>query len=174
MNERVHIGALQVSRKLYDFVNQEALAGLNVSATDWNGFVTIINRFAPQNAELLARRDELQARIDAWHRANRGSHFDRQKYRRFLQDIGYLSTSDSDCQIATLHVDDEIARIAGPQLVVPVNNARYALNAANARWGSLYDALYGTDAIAGKPIPGDNYDAQRGSRVIAYVRSFYD
>src|SRR5262249_6698438 len=142
----------------------------------WAGLAALIREFGPRNHELLRLRNALQAHIDNFHRASAGAPFDRTAYERFLRKIGYLLPEPADFAIRTVNVDDEIARIAGPQLVVPLSNARYALNAANARWGSLYDALYGTDAIpedngAGR---GRSYNPVRGERVIAWARSFLD
>ena len=167
---------LRVDRILYDFVNDEVLPGTRVDERFfWSGFAAIVARFAPRNAALLRRRDELQSNIDAWHRENPGAGFDRARYKAFLVEIGYLVTEKGPFTIDTTDVDPEIAHTAGPQLVVPVSNARYALNAANARWGSLYDALYGSDVIAqeGTPRRG-RYDPQRGARVVAFARDFLD
>jgi malate synthase len=168
---------MDVDEVLYEFVVGEALPGTGVEAAAfWSGFARIVERFLPRNAELLATRDRLQALIDDWHRQHPGAHFDPRAYRAFLVDIGYLVPEQSPFSISTAGVDPEIARIAGPQLVVPVSNARYALNAANARWGSLYDALYGTDAIPldpGAPRAG-GYDAARGAKVIEFTRRFLD
>ena len=146
--DTVETGGLSVAKALYDFMNDEALpeTGLAVERF-WDGLGAIIRGFAPRNRKLLDLRDTLQARIDDFHRARRGRPFDVAEYERFLHDIEYLAPEPPDFSIRTANVDDEIAHIAGPQLVVPLSNARYALNAANARWGSLYDALYGTDAI---------------------------
>ena len=177
MQERIEIHGLQIARELHDLVLDEMLPGTGIGADAvWRGLAAIVREFAPRTRVLLARRDELQAQIDAWHRAHPGPDFDRTAYRNFLERIGYLLPEGEDFTIGTDGVDDEIARIAGPQLVVPVTNARYALNAANARWGSLYDALYGTNAIA-----EDNgaaraiaYNPVRGERVIAFARRFLD
>jgi malate synthase len=177
MSDRVTQGELEVARVLYDFVNQEALPGTGLSPESfWKGFDALMRDLAPRNAQLLQRRDELQAQIDQWHRAHPGAKFDPRAYRGFLEQIGYLLPAGEAFTIETQHVDDEIATIAGPQLVVPVDNARYALNAANARWGSLYDALYGTDVISEDDgaTRGSGYNPKRGAKVIAYVRAFLD
>jgi malate synthase len=173
---RLSIEKLEVDKALYDFVNNEAIPGSGIQVQDfWKGFASLVRALAPRNAELLRKRDELQAKIDSWHRQNRGPGFDHAKYKSFLGEIGYLATEGAPFAVSTANVDAEIAEIAGPQLVVPVNNARYALNAANARWGSLYDALYGTDAIADEGAPrGGQYNPERGAKVIAYAREFLD
>jgi malate synthase len=170
------IGPLGVAPLLHDFVNKEVLPGTRVSAEAfWQGLSGLIRDLLPVNQALLAKRDHLQAQIDDWHRKHAGADFNPAAYRGFLAEIGYLTAEGAAFQVATAGVDAEIATIAGPQLVVPVDNARYALNAANARWGSLYDALYGTDAInEGQPVPSGGYDSTRGARVIAYVRAFLD
>ena len=145
MTERVQVGGLQVAKVLYDFVNNEAIPGTGVDADAfWAGASSVIHDLAPKNRALLAKRDELQAQIDAWHQARAGQAHDAAAYKSFLQEIGYLLPEAEDFQATTQNVDEEIASMAGPQLVVPIMNARFALNAANARWGSLYDALYGT------------------------------
>jgi malate synthase len=173
----IRVDGLQIDRALHDFVDREAIPGTGISTADfWSGFASLTRRLASRNAELLAERDRLQSQIDAWHRRHPGADFDRVRYRAHLGEIGYLVPEGEPFRISTENVDAEIAAIAGPQLVVPVNNARYALNAANARWGSLYDALYGTDAIprtAGEDS-GGGYDPKRGARVIGYVRDFLD
>jgi malate synthase len=177
MSDRISCGELQIARVLYDFVNQEALPGTAlVPQSFWAGFAALIHRLAPRNARLLRRRDQLQAQIDAWHRAHPGPGFDRQSYQRFLVEIGYLNAEGDSFQIETEQVDDEIAKIAGPQLVVPLDNARYALNAANARWGSLYDALYGTDVISedNGAVRAGSYNSIRGAKVVAFGRAFLD
>ncbi len=170
------IGPLGVASLLHDFVTREVLPGTRVAAdTFWHGLAELIRELLPINQSLLEKRDHLQARIDAWHRQHPGPTFDAAAYKRFLGEIGYLTAEGPAFQVETAGVDSEIAHIAGPQLVVPVDNARYALNAANARWGSLYDALYGTDAISeGLPAPSGAYDPTRGARVITYVRAFLD
>ncbi len=174
MTERVRAGDIEIDFRLHDFVRHEAAAGTGVDpAAFWRGFGALVRRLAPRNAALLARRDTLQAQIDDWHRQHPGALFDPASYRAFLAEIGYLQPEKRAFTIGTADVDAEIARIAGPQLVVPVTNARYALNAANARWGSLYDALYGTDVIEG-PRRAGGYDAERGARVIGFVRDFLD
>lgn len=175
MNDFVKVGNLQVARILYEFINAEALPGSKVNQEQfWNGLETLIKDLTPKNRALLAHRDNLQNQINAWHRENK--EFDFHKYQTFLQEIGYLEPEVEDFNILTEHVDDEVAIQAGPQLVVPVDNARYALNAANARWGSLYDALYGTDAIseeAGAQQEG-SYNPIRGEKVIQFAREFLD
>lgn len=177
MTERVSAGGLEVARELHDFINNEALPGTGLDAAGfWDGFGRLVADLAPKNRALLARRDELQATIDAWHAERAGQPHDAAAYKSFLQEIGYLAPAGEDFAIRTENVDDEIARIAGPQLVVPVMNARYALNAANARWGSLYDALYGTDVIGeeGGATRGGGYNPVRGERVIAWARKLLD
>ena len=176
MPATVSLGDLKVDKALYDFVNNEAIPDGGLQAQEfWKGFAALVRTLAPRNAELLRKRDELQAKIDAWHRQNPGPGFDRKKYKSFLGEIGYLMAEGTPFAVSTANVDAEIAHIAGPQLVVPVNNARYALNAANARWGSLYDALYGTDAIPEQGAPrGGQYNPQRGAKVIAFARDFLD
>jgi malate synthase len=174
-----HVAAadLKVARILKDFVDTEALPGTGLSPEPfWAGLSALIASFAPRNAALLAHRDHLQSLIDGWHAQHRGQPIDAAAYTAFLREIGYLQPPPPPFSVATENVDAEIAHIAGPQLVVPVNNARYALNAGNARWGSLYDALYGTDALpeddgAGR---GRGYNAVRGARVVARARAFLD
>ncbi|MBB4818448.1 malate synthase [Pseudomonas alcaligenes] len=177
MTERVQVGGLQVARVLFDFVNNEAIPGTGLSAEKfWAGAEAVINDLAPKNKALLAKRDELQAQIDAWHQARAGQAHDAVAYKTFLQEIGYLLPEPADFHATTTNVDEEIARMAGPQLVVPVMNARFALNAANARWGSLYDALYGTDVISEEngAEKGKGYNKVRGDKVIAFARAFLD
>jgi malate synthase len=174
---RVSVAGLKVAKVLHDFIVDEVIPGTGIEAASfWAGLDRLVHRFAPINRALLARRDELQAKIDDWYRANRGRDLDGAAHRSFLQDIGYLVPEGADFQVDSADVDDEIALVAGPQLVVPVSNARYALNAANARWGSLYDALYGSDAIArdSEAKPNKGYDPERGKKVIAWARGFLD
>ena len=148
MTERVQVGGLQVADLLYKFVTEHAIPGTGVDvASFWAALEQIVADLGSKNRMLLARRDQLQASIDAWHRQHAGLPLDSVAYKRFLEEIGYLLPQGEAFQITTTNVDPEVAKVAGPQLVVPITNARYALNAANARWGSLYDALYGTDAI---------------------------
>jgi len=176
MTDRINRNGLQVAADLAQFIDTEVLPGTGVAPDAfWRDFSAIAHDLAPKNRALLARRDELQEKIDAWYRAN-GAPSDMGAYEGFLREIGYLVPEGSDFSVATENVDPEIATIAGPQLVVPVMNARYALNAANARWGSLYDALYGTDAIAetGGAEKGKGYNPVRGGKVIAWARDFLD
>ena len=168
------IGGIEVDRALKRFVDEEMLPGTGVDPTAfWNGFGALLRELTPQNRRLLQRRDELQAQIDARHLALAGRAPDPAEEEAFLRGIGYLVDAPEPFTIGTSGVDPEIGTIAGPQLVVPVNNARYALNALNARWGSLYDALYGTDALGDRPIAG-GYDEERGARVVAWGRAFLD
>ena len=174
MTRRIDKAGLQVAEVLARFIDERALPGTGIDpATFWVGTAGIFARFAPDNAALLGIRDTMQAQIDAWHRERAGQSIDQAEYQAFLRGIGYLVEEPAPFIIATPPVDDEVARIAGPQLVVPILNARFLLNAANARWGSLYDALYGSDAIPGAPA-GDAYDAARGEQVIAWARAFLD
>ncbi|MGQ9367006.1 malate synthase G [Azospirillum sp. ST 5-10] len=176
MSEWVQIGDIQVAAELKRFVEEEALPGTGVAAERlWSQLDAILRDLAPRNRALLARRDELQARIDAWYKERRGTDIDFAAYKDFLAEIGYLQPEGAPFRVGTAGVDPEISTTAGPQLVVPVMNARYALNAANARWGSLYDALYGTDAIpaSAEPVAG-GYDPNRGAKVIAFARQFLD
>jgi malate synthase len=177
MTDRVSAGNLRVARVLYDFVNNEALPGTDIDPDSfWAGVDKVVTDLTPQNQSLLNTRDELQAQIDKWHRQRVIEPLDIDAYRQFLTDIGYLLPEPDDFTITTSGVDDEITTTAGPQLVVPVLNARFALNAANARWGSLYDALYGTDVIseADGAEKGSSYNKIRGDKVIAYARKFLD
>jgi malate synthase len=177
MKATVRIDQIEVDRVLYDFVAQEALPGTGVEERPfWSGFSKLLQDFSPRNAALLEKRDRLQAQIDGWHAKHPGARFDAASYKSFLQEIGYLVPEGGAFAVDTAHVDAEIAHIAGPQLVVPVNNARYALNAANARWGSLYDALYGTDAIpeGATAKRGGAYNPERGALVIEFARKFLD
>ena len=177
MTNRIEKNGLQVSAELHDFISQEALPGSGMDETRfWASFSELAHKLAPQNKALLAERDRLQAAIDEWHKARKGKPHDAAEYRAFLESIGYLVPEGPPFQIGTQNVDPEIATVAGPQLVVPLTNARFALNAANARWGSLYDALYGTDVIAqeGELAPGRGYNEKRGAAVIAYARAALD
>lgn len=177
MTDRVTVGNLRVAKVLYDFINNEALPGTDIDPdTFWSGVDKVVADLTPKNEELLARRDDLQARIDKWHRQRVIEPLDHDAYKAFLTEIGYLLPEPDDFTITTAGVDDEITTTAGPQLVVPILNARFALNAANARWGSLYDALYGTDVIPEDDgaEKGESYNKVRGDKVIAYARRFLD
>ncbi|MCR4378644.1 MAG: malate synthase G, partial [Rhodospirillales bacterium] len=177
MTERVKTNDLHVATVLFNFIKDEVLPGTGLSADQfWGAFSAIIHDLGPRSRQLLEKRDLLQRQIDDWHLHNRAKPFDASAYQRFLQEIGYLHAEGPDFTIGTQNVDAEIATLAGPQLVVPVMNARYALNAANARWGSLYDALYGTDVIAedaGRE-KGAGYNPKRGQAVFAYAASVLD
>jgi len=175
-NSRVQHAGLQIADVLYRLVNEEVAPGTGISPDQfWDAMAAVIKDLAPKNRALLAKREQIQAQIDDWHRANRGQ-FDAAKYKAFLTEINYLLPEPADFAVSTVNVDEEIANLAGPQLVVPVMNARYALNAANARWGSLYDALYGTNVIseADGADKGKGYNPVRGAKVIAYARQFLD
>ena len=177
MSERVEIGGLGVAKCLHDLVNDEIAPGTGVEPEAfWRSLADIVRDLGPKNRTLLGRRDRLQAQIDAWNAGRTAQSVDPAEYRTFLESIGYLLPSGDDFRIDTSNVDDEIALIAGPQLVVPVDNARYALNAANARWGSLYDALYGTDVIPRdeNALESGGFDPARGRRVIAWTNDFLD
>ena len=164
---------LKINTKLLDFVNNEIIPGTGIKSEEfWTSFAKIVHELAPINKKLIQKREDIQKKIDEWHKKNKGKDLNKREYLDFLKSISYIVEEKDDFNIETANVDDEIARIAGPQLVVPVDNARYALNAANARWGSLYDALYGTDVIPGNK--GKSFDEQRARTVIAYVRKFLD
>jgi malate synthase len=173
-DKRIEKHGLQVDPVLAEFIDAKALPGTGVDAdVFWKGLSDLVHDFGPRNAGLLARREELQSKIDQYHIANRSTAFDRTGYEAFLREIGYLVPEGDDFEIETTNVDPEIALVPGPQLVVPITNARFALNAANARWGSLYDAFYGTDAMGSLP-PKGGYDRGHGSRVVARTRVFLD
>jgi malate synthase len=177
MTERVATGNLRVAKVLYDFINNEALPGTDIDPDSfWAGVDKVVTDLGPRNQDLLARRDELQAHIDKWHRQRVIEPIDLEAYKQFLAEIGYLLPEPADFAVTTANVDAEITSTAGPQLVVPILNARFALNAANARWGSLYDALYGTDVIpeSGGAEKSGSYNKVRGDKVIAYARNFLD
>ncbi|PKP87372.1 MAG: malate synthase G [Alphaproteobacteria bacterium HGW-Alphaproteobacteria-17] len=175
MTEFLDRAGLSVDSRLAEFIEERALPGTGIDATKfWADFAALLGKFAPENATLLAKREDLQAQIDGWHEARAGQAHDPEAYQAFLRDIGYLVPEPAPFQIGTRNVDPEIATMAGPQLVVPALNARFALNAANARWGSLYDALYGTDALDAPPAKPGGYDAARGAAVIARAKAFLD
>ena len=164
---------LKISSRLFDFINNEVIPGTAINSDDfWIKFAKIVHELAPLNKSLIKKREEIQKKIDAWHKQNKDKELNKKEYTEFLKSISYIAEEKEDFSIETSDVDSEISSIAGPQLVVPVDNARYALNAANARWGSLYDALYGTDVIPGDK--GKGYNEERGNKVIAYVRKFLD
>ena len=171
--EKINISNLSVDENLVKFINDEAIPGTNVNVKKfWDSFSEVVNKLAPKNKSLIQKRAEIQKKIDEWHISKKESIFDKKEYINFLKSIGYIVEEKSDFKISTSNVDQEISSIPGPQLVVPVDNARYALNAANARWGSFYDALYGTDVIPGKTNKG--YDDERAKKVINYSREFLD
>ena len=177
MTERIHTAGLQVDRVLYELVNHEIIPGTGMEPDKfWTGLAGCITKLGPVNRELIEQRDVLQAKIDNWHRERAGQEHDFGAYKAFLQEIGYLLPSGDDFSITTDNTDPEISMIAGPQLVVPVMNARYALNAANARWGSLYDSLYGTDVIPEDDGAerGKEFNPTRAQRAIAYTMTFLD
>ena len=175
MSEYVSQNGIQIATELIDFVNDRALPGTGVDAAKfWQGFAEILATFAPRNAELLAKRETLQAQIDAWHLDRKGQPIDQTDYQSFLKDIGYLVEEPAPFSITTENVDPEIATMAGPQLVVPSLNDRFVLNAANARWGSLYDAFYGTDALDAPAAKPGGYDPERGAHVIKAAKAFLD
>ncbi len=177
MSERTTVGNLQVAQSLYDFVNKEVVPGTGMDAEAlWQGINDLMTEMMPRNRELLAKRQAIQEQVDAWHKERQGQPIDMEAYQAFLTDIGYLLPEGDDFSIETSNVDEEIATIAGPQLVVPITNARYALNAANARWGSLYDALYGTDAISedAGAEKGTSYNPARGAKVVAWAKAMLD
>ena len=164
---------LKISSTLFDFVNNEAIPGTDIASEQfWDNFSKIVHELAPINKDLIEKREVIQKKIDNWHKSNKGEELNKKDYIKFLKSIGYLIEEKNDFSIETTGVDEEISSIAGPQLVVPVDNARYALNAANARWGSLYNSLYGTDVIPGKI--GKDWDKDRAFKVIDYVRNFLD
>ena len=174
-NNYVSINNLKVSEKLLSFVNDELLIGTGISSKKfWSGFDKAVHELSPKNKELIKVRENLKKKIDDWHIKNRGNKIEIEDYKKFLKEIGYLKDEGPDFSIETTNVDDEISQIAGPQLVVPIMNARYALNAANARWVSLYDSLYGTNIIESEEGGSERYDPNRGQEVIKYVREFFD
>ena len=176
MPQRIQHGSLQISDVLYHLINDEIIPGTEIDVNDfWASLESIVDDLAPKNRALLEKREQLQKQIDQWHQQQTGSH-DANLYKQFLQDIGYLVPEGDDFQITTDNVEPEIAQQAGPQLVVPIMNARFALNAANARWGSLYDALYGTDVIpeTDGADKGTSFNPVRGEKVIAFARKFLD
>jgi len=173
MSELIEKSGLKIAAELANFIDARVLPGTGIEADAfWRGAAGIFERFSPRNAALLAKRDAMQAQLDAWHQARAGQAIDKEAYRAFLSDIGYLVPEPAPFTIGSSQVDAELATLAGPQLVVPILNARFLLNAANARWGSLYDALYGTDAIPG--AAGKDYDPVRGTQVIAWAKAFLD
>ena len=177
MTARIQHGTLSVAQNWAQFIEDEVLPGTGVDAAAfWSGLETAVNDLGPKNRALLAKRDELQAKIDTWHNDHAGQPHDAEAYKAFLVEIGYLVPEGSNFAVTTSNVDEEISDLAGAQLVVPVTNARYALNAANARWGSLYDALYGTDAIpeSGGAERAGGYNPKRGARVIQFARELLD
>ena len=175
--KKIKKGNLTIDSVLFEFVNTEVVPGTDIDAEDfWKKFDLAVHELAPINKDLIEKREIIQKKIDGWHLANKSKKLNKNEYITFLKSINYIVKEREDFQISTQNVDEEIAKIAGPQLVVPIDNARYALNAANARWGSLYDALYGTDVISdtGGAIKGDSYNPARGEKVIEYAKNFLD
>ena len=171
----IDVNNLKISSELLDFVNKELLKGTDIEPEKfWLGFDKCVHELSPKNKELIKIREDIQKKIDEWHIKNKGNEIKIEEYKKFLKEIGYLKDVGPDFKIETSNVDEEISSIAGPQLVVPIMNARYALNAANARWVSLYDSLYGTDIIESEEGGGERYDPNRGQEVIKYVREFFD
>jgi len=171
----IDVNNLKISSELLDFVNEELLKGTDIEPEKfWLGFDKCVHELSPKNKELIKIREDIQKKIDEWHIKNKGNEIKIEEYKKFLKEIGYLKDVGPDFKIETSNVDEEISSIAGPQLVVPIMNARYALNAANARWVSLYDSLYGTDIIESEEGGGERYDPNRGQEVIKYVREFFD
>ena len=169
----VKINSLSVAKDLLDFVNNELLLDTNVSPDQfWKGFDKVVHELAPKNKKLLEVRETLQQEIDLWHKKNRSEELNYDKYKKFLEKIGYLKKEGGDFKIETKNLDKEISNIAGPQLVVPIMNSRYSLNAANARWVSLYDSLYGSNIIESEESGSEKYDPLRGQEVIKYTRNF--
>ena len=174
---KIKKGNLTINSTLLDFINQEVIPETDIVVEDfWNKFDSAVHLLAPINKALIEKRDNIQKKIDQWHLRNKGKDINSNEYFEFLKSINYIVDEKENFQISTQNVDEEIASIAGPQLVVPIDNARYALNAANARWGSLYDALYGTDVISennGSSKSGP-YNPRRGEKVIEYAKNFLD
>ena len=171
--KKININNLQVDERLFKFISEEAIPGTNINIDKfWSGFDKAVHNLFPINRKLLEKRDEIQKKIDEWHLSRKGATFDKDEYFNFLKSINYIVEEKEDFKITTSNVDEEISTIAGPQLVVPVDNARYALNAANARWGSLYDSLYGTDVISKNK--SESFDEKKAKKVVDYVRNFLD
>ena len=174
MSDRIEKNGLSIDEKLVTFIESEAIPGTGIDIEKfWQGFANIIKELGPKNKILLKKREDMQSKIDEWHITHRGQEIDKESYKSFLLEIGYLVAEGEDFKIDTNNVDVEIADLCGPQLVVPIMNARYALNAANARWGSLYDAFYGTDAMGDLP-PEGGYSNDRGDKVISNAKAHLD
>ena len=172
---KIKIGNLTIASLLFEFINKEIIPGIDINVDEfWKKFDTAVHELAPINKALIEKRETIQKQIDTWHLANKDKDLNKDEYIKFLKSINYIVEEKEDFQITTQNVDDEIAKIAGPQLVVPVDNARYAINAANARWGSLYDSLYGTDVIPeiNDVTKSDSYNPVRGKEVIKYAKNF--